>query len=122
MKGDLTPSINWDGKTFKVNIPLPDLPKDLNRQKGLVLDMEVEPSLVYVVRIREAGTDRWSPGFVTPFTQQQIQDLKPNTEYELQVTAKNKHGESPPNSIRVKTNRHGSLGNVIPFPSNRTRT
>ena len=57
----------------------------------------------YVIRIREAGTEQWSFGFETPFPGCTFVDLKPDTEYELQVRAKNVSGEGEPVYIRIRT-------------------
>ena len=113
------PSIEWTGKFFKAKFPVGKLPMDVIGKEGFVLDFEVEPEFVYIVKIREAPVGPWTPGFITPFTNQQFEGLKPNTAYELQVITKSTHGESPPVSIKAKTNSHGGLDNIIPFPSKR---
>ena len=37
---------------------------------------------------QESGTEAWSPGFETPFNKCSFVDLKPDTEYDVQVTHK----------------------------------
>ena len=81
-----------------------------------MLEAKWNPGLTYVVRIREAGTRAWSFGFETPLTQSSFADLKPDTQFHLQVRAKNAAGEGDPQLIRVRTNPTGNTDNVIPFP------
>ncbi|WP_428097632.1 fibronectin type III domain-containing protein [Candidatus Rariloculus sp.] len=101
------PRIQWDGTTWLVRLPVQD---------GNILEAKWNPGLTYVVRVREAGTDAWSFGFETPLTHFSFIDLKPDTEYEMQVRAKNAAGEGEPSLIRMRTNPAGSTDNVIPFP------
>ena len=88
------PEIKWDGTKVEVS-----LPNKLNR----VLEARWIPTVTSVVRIREYGTNEWSPGFETIFNYGSFIDLKPDTEYEMQVTQKNEVGEGKPNVIRMKT-------------------
>ena len=102
-----TPSIQWDGSEWFVRLPVQD---------GNILQAKWKPGLTYVVRIREAGTEAWSFGFETPLTRFSFIDLKPDTEYEMQIRAKNAAGEGEPSLIRMRTNPSGHTDNVIPFP------
>ncbi len=81
------PQVEWKGGEFHVS--LPDL-------MGNVIEANWKPSLTYVIRLREAGTEEWGPGFCTPFTKCDFVDLKPDTDYEAQITAKNEAGEGEP--------------------------
>ena len=99
------PEIKWDGKTWFVSLPV----------DGRVLDAEWIPNFTYVVRVREVGTEQWSVGFETPLTHCTVVDLKPDTEYEMQLRAKNDSGESEPTYSKARTNPEGIFGNVIPF-------
>ena len=85
-------------------------------QEGSVVEASWKPGLTYVVRIREAGTEPWSFGFETPLTHFSFVDLKPDTEYELQLCSRNAAGEGEPQLIRIKTGPTGDTDNVIPFP------
>ena len=85
-------------------------------QEGNFLEASWKPGLTYVVRIREAGKETWSFGFETPLTHISLVDLKPDTEYELQVCARNAAGEGKPRLLRIRTNPAGQSDNVIPFP------
>ena len=85
-------------------------------QDGNVVEGSWKPGLTYVVRIRVAGTQPWSFGFETPLTHFSLVDLKPDTEYELQVRARNASGEGKPQLIRITTSPTGHTDNVIPFP------
>ena len=100
------PKIKWDGKTWSVSLPV----------EGRVLDAQWDPNHTYVVRVREVGTEQWSVGFETPLTHCTVVDLKPDTEYEMQLRAKNSAGEGEPIYSKVRTNSEGISGNVIPFP------
>ena len=48
--------------------------------------------------------------FATPLTGCGFVDLKPETEYEVEVRSKNEQGESDPVSARIRTNPEGSIG------------
>ena len=72
--------------------------------------------MTYVVRIREAGTEAWSFGFETPLTHISFVDLKPDTEYEVQLCPRNAAGEGKPRLLTIRTNPTGNTDNVIPFP------
>ena len=88
------PLLKWDGEL--ISLSLPD-------KLGRTLEARWKPLVTAVVRIRESGTKTWSPGFETPFNMCSFVDLKPNTEYELQVTHKNDVGESAPAITTIKT-------------------
>lgn len=102
------PEIKWDGKTWFVTLPV---------ERGHVIEATWEPGSTYVVRIRESGADQpWSFGFEAPIPCCTFVDLKPDTEYELQVRAKNAVGEGAPTHIRMRTNPAGGSSSSIPFP------
>lgn len=96
-----TPSVTWDGQTntFFVVLPTPD---------GVVEAQWTTP-LTYVVRIKEADSDEWSVGFETPLTGCQFVGLRPDTEYDFEVRAKNEHGESDPAITRIRTDPEGNI-------------
>ena len=102
-----SPEIKWEDKTWFVTLPMED---------GKVINAKWQPAITYVIRIREAGTQHWSFGFATPIPGCTFVDLKPDTEYELQVRTRNAAGEGDPASFHIRTNRTGHAGNVIPFP------
>lgn len=87
------PSIEWQNGEYRVTLPL----------DGEMISASWRPTVTSVVRIREVGTDEWSPGFETPLNGCSFIGLKPNTEYELKVTHKNEHGEGRPVFQRLKT-------------------
>ncbi|MXY46852.1 MAG: fibronectin type III domain-containing protein [Chloroflexi bacterium] len=87
-----------------------DVPHSYTRVRG-----EWAPPVVYVVRIREAGSGKWSHGFETPFTSCNFVDLKPDTEYELEVRAKNDYGESEATRARGRTDPSGGLSHFMPW-------
>ena len=88
------PKLEW--KDGMIHVSLPD-------KLGRSLEARWKPTLTSVVRIRELGTEPWGPGFETPFNNCSFVDLKPETEYEIQVTHKNDAGEGPPAFSTVKT-------------------
>ncbi len=88
------PKLEW--KEGMVYVSLPD-------KLGRTLEARWKPTLTSVVRIRELGAEPWGPGFETPFNTCSFVDLKPETEYEVQVTHKNDAGEGPPAVSTVKT-------------------
>lgn len=89
------PRLEWDGTM--ISVALPD-------KLGRVLEAKWNPTITSVVRIRESGTREWSAGFETPFNMCSFVDLKPNTEYDVQVAHKNDAGEGEPAISTVKTN------------------
>ena len=101
------PGVRWDGTTWFVTLPVQD---------GQVIDAKWEPGLTYVVRIREKGAAEWSFGFETPVTGCTFTDLKPDTEYEVQVRTKTARGEGAPTFTSIRTNPAGGTSNIIPFP------
>ena len=101
------PQIKWEDNQWSVTLPLED---------GRVVNATWKPGITYVVRIREAGAEDWSFGFETPITSFTFIDLKPDTEYELQVRTKNAAGEGAPAFFNIRTGPTGDAGNVVPFP------
>ena len=101
------PRIEWQDNQWSVTLPLDD---------GRVVNATWTPGMTYVVRIREAGAEEWSFGFETPITSFTFIDLKPDTEYEVQVRSRSAAGEGPPAFFNVRTDPAGGAGNVIPFP------
>ena len=89
------PQLAWDGEMISVSLP---------DKLGRVLEAKWNPMITSVVRIRESGTDKWGPGFETPFNMCSFVDLKSDTEYDVQVTHKNDAGEGEPAITTMKTN------------------
>ena len=102
-----SPSIKWEDNEWSIAIPLED---------GRLLNASWKPGVTYVVRIREAASQEWSFGFETPIPTVTFVDLKPDTEYELQVRTKNAAGEGAPAFFRIRTDPAGGSGNIVPFP------
>ena len=100
------PKIEWTDGEFRVSLLL----------QGGMIDAKWCPDTTTVVRIRETGTETWSPGFETPLHSCSFVGLQPDTEYEIQVTHKNAAGEGPPTKVRYKTKENGDVGKIIPFP------
>ena len=106
-KKNTTPRIEWKDNQWSVTLPLDD---------GRLVNATWKPGITFVVRIREAGAEEWSFGFETPITSFTFIDLKPDTEYEVQVRSRSAAGEGPPAFFRIRTDPAGDAGNVIPFP------
>ena len=102
------PQIKWHGKTVYVALPM---------EGDKLIEAKWSPKLTYIIRVKEAGADDWSFGVETPLSGCTFVDLKPDTEYEVQVRAKGAAGEGEPTVVRLRTNPAGDSGNVIPFPS-----
>lgn len=88
------PRLLWDGEMIAVSLP---------DKLGRTLDARWKPAVTSVIRIRESGTDAWSPGFETPFNMCSFAGLRPGTEYDVQVTHRNEAGESEPATTSIKT-------------------
>ena len=105
-KKNTTPRIEWKDNQWSVTLPLDD---------GRLVNATWKPGITFVVRIREAGAEDWS--FVSrPDATFTFIDLKPDTEYEVQVRSRNATGEGPPAFFNIRTDPAGDAGNVIPFP------
>ncbi len=100
------PTIEWNDGEFRVSFPL---------ENG-TLDARWRPGITTVIRIRESGTDAWSPGFETPLNSFSLVGLAPDTEYEVRVTRKNAAGEGPPVIRKLRAEPDGDTGNIVPFP------
>ena len=101
------PGVKWEDGTWFVSLPV---------ENGKVVEARWKPGVTYVVRIREAGTEHWSFGFETPITSFTFVDLKPDTEYEVQVRVKSASGEGSPALLRIRTGPTDGSDNIVPFP------
>lgn len=88
------PQLMWDGEMISVSLP---------DKLGRILEARWNPTVTSVIRIRASGAETWGPGFETPFNQCSFVDLKPDSEYEVQVTHKNDVGESEPVITSITT-------------------
>lgn len=100
------PPVTWKGETKTFSIFLSGL-------TGLgvkdTLEAEWKPPVTYVVRIRDVNSGIWSCGFETPLTSCGFVDLRPDTEYEVEVRTKNSQGLSEPSLAKVRTDPKGSI-------------
>ena len=90
------PGIEWKESMFHVSLP---------DKRGRVIKARWKPAITSVVRIRPLGEEQWSVGFETPLHGCSFVGLEPDTEYEVQVTHKNEHGESEPALSKLRTER-----------------
>ena len=88
------PVLKWNGEV--ISVLLPD-------KLGRALEATWKPTVTSIIRIRESGTEKWSPGFETPFNMCSFVDLKPDTEYDLQLTHKNDASEGEAAVRTIKT-------------------
>lgn len=102
VKGPKVP-VRWNGTSYHICLPWPDVP----RQQWL--EVQVTPQVTYVVRLRESGTDNWLVGVETPLTSCTFVELKPNTEYEMEVRAKNADGATAPAVVICRTGSDGAV-------------
>ncbi len=100
------PPVSWDGRTGTFSIVL----NTVGNGNGDGVEAEWIPPITYIVRFRKAGDNKWSIGFVTPLTGCGLVDLEPDTEYEIEIRAKNEHGESDPLLAKVRTDALGTVG------------
>ena len=100
------PPVSWNEKAKTFSIVLSGF-EGLGAKE--TLEAEWKPPFTYVVRIREANAGSWSFGFETPLTACSFVDLKPDTEYEVEVRSKNSSEESAPVLAKVRTNPEGGL-------------
>lgn len=92
--GGGSPTLEWDGTS--VSVSLPD-------KRGRTIHASWDPAATSVIRIRESGTQEWSPGFETPLNKCTFVGLKADTVYDVQLTHKNAAGESEPAFTTMKT-------------------
>ena len=100
------PAVEWKNGEFRVSLPLEDRERIFAKWR---------PTVTSVVRIREVGSERWSPGFETPLNACGFAGLKPDTEYEVEVRYKTAVAEGPPASMRYRANQEGRVDNAIPL-------
>ena len=105
--GSANPEIKWEDNAWSIRLPLED---------GRQVEATWKPGATYVVRIREVGREEWSFGFQTPLASFTFIDLKPDTEYEVQVRTRTAKGEGEPSFVRLRTNPAGDADNIVPFP------
>ena len=107
------PSVTWDGGTQKFFVTLPLSKRGLPAlQEDVVVDAEWHTDLTYVVRIRELGTEEWSVGFETPLTTCTFTDLRPDTEYEMEVRTKRGGVLSSPATLKARTDAAGQIKGI----------
>ncbi|MXX89641.1 MAG: fibronectin type III domain-containing protein [Boseongicola sp. SB0677_bin_26] len=106
--GSESPKVAWNEGAWSVRLPV-----DEGRQ---VVEATWRPGVTHVVRIREAGREDWSFGFETPLTSFTFVDLRPDTEYEVQVRTRTASGEGEPAFLTLRTGPEGEADNVVPFP------
>ncbi len=102
---DVAP-VSWNAERRTFSIVLHGL-TDLAGKE--MLEAEWSPPVTYVIRIRELNRTDWFCAFETPLTSCGFADLKPNTEYEVEVRSKNDLGTSPPVTARVRTASDGTV-------------
>ena len=100
------PPVSWDGGSKSFSIVLGGL---TSLRANDTIEAQWKPPLTYVVRIREANGGSWSCGFETPLTACGFVDLRPDTEYEIEIRAKNSQGEGKPAKVTVRTNPKGDI-------------
>ena len=115
------PTFEFTGTELRVHLPNVPLPPELPRDSGnMNLDVNCQLAHVYLVRIRRAISKQWSPAFVTPFANITFDALQPDTEYEVEVRAKNASGPGAPALHKFKTGPKGTPpSNVVPFSPRR---
>ena len=90
--------IAWDGRKFNIVLPM---------SGGTAVEVEAEPKIVSVIRVREAGARSWGLGFVTPLNGCSFVGAKPNTEYEVKVAHMNadtfKEGKAAVQKLRTSS-------------------
>ena len=99
---------NWNRK--RQNVP----PVTWDSEKNLILirlgniEAEWKPDITYVARIKEVGAEDWLVGVEIPLNTISFTNLKPDTEYEMELRSKNAAGvESEPASQIVRTSGYG---------------
>lgn len=102
--------VSWNAATNTFSIFLEGILKKYGvKGKDTSLNIEFTPPITYFARIREAGTENWIIGIETPLTSCMFCDLKPNTEYELEVRSKKGNQVSEPARMKIKTKGDGRL-------------
>ena len=97
------PPVAWNGNSYAICLPWP--PEEM-RSEWLAVD--VRPQVTYAVRVREAGSQEWLVGVETPLTSCTFIELKPDTDYEMEVRAKSADGEGSPAVTSFRTEATGA--------------
>ena len=95
------PPVVWNGNSYAICLPWP--PEEM---RSAWLQVDVTPRVTYVVRVRESGSEEWLVGVETPLTS--CIGLKPDTEYEMELRAKNAAGEGSPAVASFRTDATGA--------------
>ena len=105
------PSVKWtpDSETILVTLPVSKSLFVDHPDEDIVLQATWETDFTYVARIREAGSDEWGVGFEMPLLLFWFTDLKPHTEYEVELRAR--RGEIDSHSVTAK-GRTDAFGRV----------
>ena len=98
--------IVWDGEKREYTISLDGV-------VGTDIVVAWTPPYTYIVRIREVGGE-WSPGFETPVRGCTFTGLKPDTEYEVELRAKNEYGEIEDARSTVRTKPNETTAGTLP--------
>ena len=101
------PPVVWNGDSFIICLPYPDDQPDREW-----MEVAVKPRVTYVVRVRELGAKEWLIGIETPLTSCSFIELKPDTDYEVEVRAKNEAGESEPAVATCHTGPDSSVNPI----------
>ena len=88
------PVLEWDGETILVSLPM---------ELGGAVAAKWSPKVTSVIRIRESNVADWSPGFEIPLNSCSFSGLKPDTDYDVQITHKNESGESESKIMSFRT-------------------
>ena len=98
------PPVEWNGKAYTICVP--------GEAPGKWMEFSVTPRITYVIRVRELGTSEWILGIETPLTTCSFVGLKPDTDYEMEVRAKNEAGESDPAVVSCHTGPDGTVEHI----------
>ena len=95
------PPVSWDSNENSFTIVIRRTKQDGSEE---TLEAEWRPPVLSVVRIREKKDVEWGPGVVLPVTSCRFVGLKPNTEYEAQLSELQGEHERVVEVISVRTN------------------
>lgn len=80
------PPVSWDAtnKSFVVTLKGVELRK-LNDPNTIGVQIQFRPPILYDVRIRKKGSDKWGVGFIVPMSSISFSGYEPDTDYEVQI-------------------------------------
>lgn len=98
-----TPPVAWDHKEGRFSLVLNGVTLKETGDPKEGVRLFFRPPVLYDMRIRQVGSDTWSPGLILPVDSVKLSNLEPDTEYECMVIEVDSQGTQIPGSEALCT-------------------